>query len=147
VCAPEEPIGWLIGMDGALQALVRQRSGGRCEYCGLPEQFSSTPFEIDHVIAEQHGGKTTPGNLAQACFACNHHKGPNLAGIDPKTRRKVWLFHPRRHKWTKHFRWDGPTLLGRTAIGRATIAVLAINLAYRVAQRAALIDEGRFPMP
>jgi 5-methylcytosine-specific restriction endonuclease McrA len=85
-------------MDEALQELIRTRSGGCCEYRRLPEQFSSTPFEIDHILPEQHGGKTIAGNLALACFACNHHKGPNLAGIDPKTARRTWLFHPRRHK-------------------------------------------------
>ncbi len=132
-------------MDTALEQLVRRRSGGCCEYCHLPEACSSTPFEIDHIVAEQHGGKAVPGNLAFACFACNHHKGPNLAGIDSKTRKRAWLFHPRRHKWAKHFRWNGPVLVGRTAVGRATIAVLAINQSHRVAQRAALMEEGRMP--
>jgi hypothetical protein len=46
----------------------------------------------------------------------------------------------------RHFRWDGPVLVGRTAVGRATIAVLAINLPHRLAQRAALIDEGVLPL-
>jgi hypothetical protein len=131
-------------MDRALESLVHERAGGCCEYCGAPEQFSSTPFQIDHVVAEQHGGETTASNLALACFACNHHKGPNLGGIDPKTRRRIWLFHPRRHKWSRHFRWDGPVLIGRTAIGRATIVVLAINAPHRIAQRAAWIEEGVF---
>jgi hypothetical protein len=27
------------------------------------------PFEIDHIIAEQHGGPTLSRNLALACFA------------------------------------------------------------------------------
>jgi hypothetical protein len=79
-----------------------------------------------------------------ACFADNHHKGPNLAGIDPKTRKKVWLFNPRRHKWDRHFFWHGAVLVGRTPIGRATIAVLQINAPHRVAQRAALMAEGVF---
>jgi hypothetical protein len=128
-----------------LHAFVRQRAGNCCEYCQLPEQFASIPFELDHIIAEQHGGKTIPSNLALACFADNHHKGPNLAGVDPKTGKKTWLFNPRRHKWQRHFRWEGPILLGRTPVGRATIAVLAMNLPHRVAQRAALIAEGVFP--
>jgi hypothetical protein len=85
-------------------------------------------------------------NLALACFACNHHKGPNLAGVDPKTGKRTWLYDPRRQKWRRHFRWDGPTLVGRTPVGRATIAVLAINLPHRLAQRTALIDEGVFPL-
>lgn len=48
-------------------------------------------------------------------------------------------------QWSRHFRWQGPVLIGRTPSGRATIAVLAMNLPHRVAQRAALIAEGVFP--
>jgi hypothetical protein len=36
--------------------------------------------------------------------------------------------------------------VGRTAIGRTTVAVLAINLPYRVALRRRLIAEGAFPI-
>ena len=36
-------------------------------------------------------------------------------------------FNPRQKKWARHFRWDGAYLVGITAIGRATIVVLAIN--------------------
>jgi hypothetical protein len=132
-------------MDQALVDLVRRRAGNCCEYCRLPQAFSSTPFQIDHIIAEQHGGRTVASNLALACLADNNHKGPNLAGIDPESGKRAWLYNPRRHKWSRHFRWQGPTLVGRTPIGRATIAVLAINLPHRVAQRAALIAEGVFP--
>ncbi len=133
-------------MDDALESLVRTRSRSCCEYCRLPEGCTSMPFEIDHIIAQQHGGKAIAGNLAFACFACNHHKGPNLGGIDPRSRKRVWLFNPRRQKWAKHFAWNGPVLVGRTAVGRATIAALAINLPHRVAQRAALMEEGRMPI-
>jgi hypothetical protein len=131
-------------MDASLALRVRERAHHRCEYCHLPAEFSSIPFEIDHIVAEQHGGDAVPGNLAYCCFADNHHKGPNLGGIDPKTGRKTWLFNPRRHTWRRHFRWNGALLVGRTAIGRATIAVLQINSAHRIAQRSALIDEGVF---
>lgn len=131
-------------MDEELARLVRERARHRCEYCRLPERFSSISFEIDHIIAKQHDGPTASGNLALACFADNHHKGPNLAGIDPKTGRRTWLFHPRRQKWDRHFRWDGAVVIGRTPVGRATIAVLQMNAPHRIAQRAALIAEGVF---
>ncbi len=132
-------------MDISLAELVRQRARHCCEYCRMPQVYDELPFEIDHVVAEQHGGKTIATNLALACFADNHHKGPNLSGIDPKTRKRVWLFNPRRHRWARHFRWDGPILVGRTAVGRATITVLGMNLAHRVRHRAELIEEGVFP--
>jgi len=79
------------------------------------------------------------------CAFCNHHKGPNIAGIDSLSRAIVRLFHPRRHKWDRHFRWHGAELVARTPIGRATIAVLEINLPHRVTLRQALIQEGLFP--
>jgi HNH endonuclease len=128
-----------------LVELVWNRAAGCCEYCQMPQVHTQLPHEIDHIIAEQHGGKTIASNLALACFADNHRKGPNLSGVDPKTRKRVWLFNPRRHKWGRHFRWDGPILVGRTAIGRATIAVLGVNLPHRVRHRAQLISEGIFP--
>ena len=102
----------------SLERLVRRRALGCCEYCGLPEQYSSAPFQMDHIIAEQHSGPTVPSNLALACYACNHHKGPNLGGVDPRTGAKTWLFHPRRHKWSRHFAWDEAVFKGRTPIGR-----------------------------
>lgn len=132
-------------MDVALVELVWRRAGRCCEYCLMPQRYDELAFEIDHIVAEQHGGKTVANNLALACFADNHHKGPNLAGIDPKSRKRTWLFNPRRHKWTRHFRWDGPVMVGRTAVGRATIVVLGINLAHRIRHRAQLIAEGVFP--
>src|SRR5947208_7307797 len=99
-------------MERALQELVWQRAHGRCEYCRLSQENLELPFAIDHIIARQHGGPTRASNLCLACFACNNHKGPNLAGIDPTTRKLTPLFNPRRHKWRSHFRWDGPVLLG-----------------------------------
>lgn len=52
------------------------------------------PFHVDHVIAEKHRGETVLENLAWACFSCNMHKGPNIAGIDPVTGETVRLFRP-----------------------------------------------------
>jgi hypothetical protein len=131
-------------MDESLARLVWERAGGRCEYCQFPQALTTLSHEIDHIIAVKHGGAATASNLALACFACNHPKGPNIAGIDPATRAVVRLFHPRRHKWSRHFRWDGAVLVGRTSMGRTTIAVLEINLPYRVDVREALMDEGVF---
>jgi len=132
-------------MDEGLVQLVWQRARHCCEYCQLHQDNSRLTFEIDHVIASKHGGQTTAANLALSCFYCNNYKGPNIAGIDPRGGKIVRLFHPRRHKWSRHFHWNGPTLVGRTPIGRATIAVLNINDPEAVATRAALIRAGLFP--
>lgn len=132
-------------MDQSLAQAVRDRAGHACEYCQLPQALSDGPFEIEHILARQHGGRTSLANTAYACLRCNKCKGPNIAGRDPKTRKLAPLFHPRRHKWARHFRWEGARLLGLTPIGRVTILVLAINDPLRVAFRQSLIDEGLFP--
>jgi hypothetical protein len=111
----------------------------------MPERLHPLPFEIDHIIAQQHGGETKPSNLAWACFSCNKHKGPNLSGIDPKTGKPVWLFNPREQKWSRHFRWKGLRIVGRTAVGRATAVVLSFNRPMRIAHRVELSKAGSFP--
>jgi 5-methylcytosine-specific restriction endonuclease McrA len=62
-------------MDQALIRLVWRRAQGRCEYCLLPQEFSTVTFEIDHIISQKHGGLTTAANLALSCFFCNSYKG------------------------------------------------------------------------
>ena len=132
-------------MDESLSKMVRKRAGNTCEYCRMPARFYPTiPFPLDHVISRQHGGPTIPSNLALSCLHDNCHKGPNIAGIDPLTRKLTKLFNPRRHKWERHFRWDGPYLIGRTAIGRTTIVVLAMNDRDVIRVRRSLIEEGLF---
>jgi hypothetical protein len=133
-------------MEKSLVRLVWRRARRCCEYCRLPQSCSTLTFEIDHIIAQKHGGLTTPANLALACFYCNSYKGPNIAGIDPRSRGIVRLFHPRRHKWSIHFRWSGPVLVGRTAIGRATIAVLNINEPEALATREVLMEARLYPL-
>jgi hypothetical protein len=132
-------------MDEALVRLVWQRARHCCEYCQMPQEYDDATFEVDHIIAIKHGGATRASNLCLSCFSCNSFKGSNIAGIDPRTRKLTPLFNPRRHAWARHFRWDGPVLVGRTPIGRATIAVLNINDLFRVELREGLIAEGLFP--
>jgi len=82
-------------MDKALEQLVRQRAGHRCEYCHLPEILSDLGHVVDHIRAQQHRGVTAPENLALACGRCNLSKGPNLTGVDPETDQITTLFNPR----------------------------------------------------
>ncbi|SRR5260370_34513046 len=127
-----------------LRADVQERARGRCEYCGLHEDDSWEPHQPDHIIARKHRGATVAENLARTCPACNSRKGPNLTGIDPKTEKVTRLFNPRRHLWSRHFRWHGAVLLGRTAVRRTTVEVPAINDAARLALRQELMDQGLF---
>ena len=129
-------------MDAELERFVRQRAQQRCEYCRIPAFLEWLHFQIDHVIAQKHGGETAADNLALACFHCNSYKGPNIAGIDPRTGRLVRLYHPRRDVWSQHFEWDGPVLVGKTPIARATIHVLWINHPRMLHLRSALLAEG-----
>lgn len=132
-------------MDAALIRLVWQRADDRCEYCQMAQQFERLPFEIDHIIARKHRGSTVAGNLCLSCFYCNSFKGSDISSLDPRTRKLTPLFNPRRHKWATHFRWEGPILIGRTPIGRVTVALLHINDDYRIELREGLIVERVFP--
>jgi hypothetical protein len=115
-------------MDNALRSLVRRRAGNACEYCRLPQAASPIArFHVEHIVARQHDGATDESNLALACSFCNLHKGPNIAGLDPQGGQIVPLFHPRQDHWRDHFAWEGVTIVGRTAVGRATVHVLAMN--------------------
>jgi hypothetical protein len=115
-------------IDQALRSLVRQRAGDVCEYCRLPQASSRyVRFHIEHIIARQHGGPTHAENLALACGYCNHHKGPNIASLDPESGELVPLFHPRRDPWHDHFAWDDTIIVGLTPVGRATIQLLGVN--------------------
>jgi hypothetical protein len=99
---------------------------------------------LDHVIARQHGGHSVVTNLALCCPRCNQFKGPNIAGIDPDTGLLSRLFHPRADLWEVHFRYQNLILQGLTEVGRATTAVLSINLPLRVVARHALREKGHF---
>ena len=126
-------------MNAATKTLVRARSGDRCEYCQSCQ--SDEPyfrFQIEHVVAKQHGGGDGVANLALACPHCNLHKGPNLAGHDPLDGSLTPLFDPRRQHWQDHFAHRGPLILGQTAVGRATVLVLNFNDRIRVELRASV---------
>ena len=132
-------------MDPRLRQQVRERAGGRCEYCRIhQDQDPFFTFPIDHVVARQHGGLETLDNLCLSCFRCNSHKGPNLTSIDPHTAATVPLFHPRHDRWSNHFHWDGPLLVGDTPTGRATVRCLAINHPDAIVLRELLVAEGGF---
>ena len=126
----------------ALVKIVRDRGNGRCENCHFPAFYTRVGFQIDHIIATKHAGTSKDSNLAFACYYCNVHKGPNVAGVDPITGTIVRLFHPRNDEWDDHFQWDGPWLFGHTPIARATIHVLEINEASTVQLRSLLLEEG-----
>jgi hypothetical protein len=132
-------------MNAGLVRFVWRRSNRCCEYCQMPQDYDEATFEIDHVVSKKHGGATRVSNLCLSCFSCNSSKGSDIAGRDKRTRKLAPLFNPRRHTWSRHFRWRGAILVGRTVIGRVTIALLNINDPLRIELREGLIGEGLFP--
>ncbi|PYJ97105.1 MAG: restriction endonuclease [Verrucomicrobia bacterium] len=90
---------------------------------------------MEHIIPRIHGGGDDLDNLALACIDSNLHKGPNLTGIDPHTRRVTELFHPRHQRWDDHFERRSIYVIGKTATGRTTVRVLNMNSEDQLALR------------
>ena len=111
------------------QALRAEVPEPRCAYCQSPEKLLGMPLEVDHILPEAAGGTTELANLCLCCRPCNGYKWERTSARDPQTGRRVRVFHPRQQRWAAHFVWsvDGASLLGRTATGRATIALLRMN--------------------
>jgi hypothetical protein len=132
-------------LTASLRALVQERAHGRCEYCLLHKEDAILSHEPDHIVASKHRGKTHEDNLAWTCFACNRHKGSDLASINYETGRVVRLFNPRTDKWARHFRLEGALIVPMTPKGRVTEYLLQLNNAERVERRNQLIAVGRYP--
>lgn len=125
--------------------LVLECAGSCCEYCLMQVADRLLPFEIDHIIAEKHGGSTDADNLCLACYRCNDFKGSDIASAEPTTGEATFLFHPRRQQWKDHFRLNDAIIEPLTPEGRVTVLLLLLNMPIQVAQRTALIAEGRYP--
>ena len=128
-----------------LRTQVIARALESCEYCLVHANYAVLTHEIDHVIAEKHGGVTTVENLAYACAQCNRFKGSDIATFDPQTGQIAPLFNPRTQIWQEHFRHDGPVIVALSPAGRATERLLQFNQVDRVLLRRELIAAGRYP--
>jgi hypothetical protein len=130
-----------------LRRLVAERADGLCEYCLIHRDDTFFGCEIEHVIAEKHGGLTTPENLALACMTCNRFKGSDIASLSERTAQLCRLFNPRTDRWSDHFKLDGMVIRGLTDVGEVTAKLLGFNDLDRLAEREALIAVRRYPMP
>jgi hypothetical protein len=121
-------------------ALVADRARHRCEYCGASEAPTNFAFPVDHIVPRSQAPNLLDDldNLALACPSCNWHKAARTRATDPDTGETVRLFHPRHDSWADHFTWsaNATLIVGRTAIGRATVAALQM---YAPAQRRARV--------
>jgi hypothetical protein len=125
-----------------LRRFVRQRAEDCCEYCRIPESVTFASHEIDHVIAEKHGGLTDASNLALSCAVGNGCKGSDLTSIDPQTGQIVPLFHPRRERWADHFQLVEARIEPLTPAGRVTVRLLQLNHPDRIEERKLLQAAG-----
>jgi hypothetical protein len=109
--------------------------------------FSPDPFSIEHIVPRSKGGSDLEENLAFSCQGCNGHKHIAIEAIDPINGESRMLYNPRIHQWDKHFVWDETfsIVIGRTAIGRATIERLRLNRAGVVNLRQVLRKLDRHP--
>lgn len=134
-----------VYVSTALRQAVRERAGGRCEYCLYPEEMSFLAFEVEHIVAEKHRGTTTADNLALACPYCNRFKGIDLGSLDPETGQLTPFFNPRAQRWAEHFRLDGARIVPLTPEGRVTVAILQLDHPDRILERQRLIQAGKYP--
>ncbi len=126
---------------------IFERANGYCEYCKCPANFTTELFSIEHIVPRAKEGLNDLDNLALACIGCNIFKSAKIEFIDPVSQQVSLLFNPRTMIWDTHFIWDETLtmLIGKTAIGRATIEALKMNRQQLRNLRRALIAIGEHP--
>jgi hypothetical protein len=126
---------------------VAAQAGYRCEYCLTSQEISGAKLHVDHIVPLAEGGNTEDDNLCLASAWCNSYKWAKTRGSDPVSGRTVELYNPRTQTWSQHFRWsdDSLTIVGLTAIGRATIDVLRMNNEYIIPARRHWVEAGWHP--
>jgi len=60
---------------------VIERAADCCEYCLIHQDLAASIHQVDHVIAEKHGGETKPDNLALSRMLCNRRKASDIGSI------------------------------------------------------------------
>jgi HNH endonuclease len=131
-------------IPASLRRLVVERAQNCCKYCLIPQEIVLAKHQVDHVIAEKHGGGTVAENLALSCTLCNQAKGSDIASIDPATVDIERLYHPRLHRWSEHFQIvEGSGMIEPlTGIGRSTLCLLQMNRVEYLAARLILSQAG-----
>ena len=90
---------------------VRDRS--RCQYCGKVKP--QRDLNLDHVMPQSRGGKSTWDNVVCACIRCNTKKGnrtPDEAGMRLIRAPKKPAGHPLlRARWMGRFPEEWRTFL------------------------------------
>jgi 5-methylcytosine-specific restriction endonuclease McrA len=125
-----------------LRKRAAERAVNSCEDCLIPILFGlTTPYHIDHIISEKHGGSTTLENLALSCPTCNFYKGSDISSYLAAFDVGVNLYHPRKDEWSNHFTLtDNGNLVSKSNIATATIKLLHLNDPNQIELRALLIE-------
>lgn len=130
-----------------LRHQIRQLAQNRCEYCLSHQDYVMGRLQVDHIRPISKGGDTSRSNLCLACELCNQYKWTQTEKRDPQTDDIVGLFNPREQQWTEHFAWrnDGTEIVGKTAVGRATVEALKLNNSLAVTVRQNWVKAGWHP--
>jgi hypothetical protein len=132
-------------VSAALRNAVIARAGGCCEYCLDSQTINPFSFHIEHIVSEKHGGATDLDNLCLSCPDCNAFKGSDIGSLDPLTGLLTPLYHPRKQKWTEHFRLTNTLIEPLTAEGRVTVFLLQMNNPNKSAERETMIKLDLYP--
>lgn len=103
---------------------VAARAAHRCEYCLIDEADTYLGSQVDHIIAEKHGGPTNEDNLSYACTFCNRAKGSDIGSMSQPDGELTRFFNPRTDLWRDHFALNGLIIEPRTPIGEVTARIL-----------------------
>lgn len=95
-----------------LRALAYRAQHGRCCYCGTsmwlsaPEELglrprSAKPFQCtaEHLMARQDGGRDSTGNIADACWLCNHRRHQRKSPPSPDAYKALVQRRVAKGKW------------------------------------------------
>lgn len=138
---PSRPI------SDTLYQSVAHDARSECGYCRAPQRALPYRLEIEHLLPSSLGGGDERDNLWLSCHKCNKLRSNRVSGTDPLTQQEVPLFNPRQNNWHEHFAWEGggQYVVGRTAIGRATVNALRLNDSYHQSARWVWILAGIYP--
>jgi hypothetical protein len=108
---------------------VRQAAKNRCGYCLSFQDYIPVELQFDHIKPFSKGGADDEENFWLLCPKCNLAKSDKTDGFDEVTQTQVPLFNPRTQDWHEHFEWSGDEvqIVGKTPIGRVTVAVVKLN--------------------
>ena len=129
------------------KAWIRRLAKNRCGYCLSAQEYVWDILEIDHIIPLTKGGKDDEQNLWLICSTCNSSKYNKTEIFDLTIGQNIPLFNPRLQDWNQHFKWsnDGTEIIGKTAIGQATITALKLNRERFIKVRKNWISAGWHP--